>query len=110
MQYAITGAFIAVDIISGVLKAFTTKSWNSSIMRQGLFHKMGFILIIVLALLCDYGQVYLDLGFAIPITKPVLIYIIVTEIGSIIENVSFINPELVPDKLKAFFIKANKED
>jgi phage-related holin len=104
-MYAITAAFIALDVLSGIAKAIKKKEWNSTIMREGLFHKMGFILIIGLAVLCDYGQRYLNIGFNIPITAGVCVYVITTEIGSVIENVAVLNPSIIPSKLKSIFIK-----
>jgi len=103
MIYIITFAFIVLDITSGLIKSFILKKWSSSIMREGLFHKTGFLLVVVLAILCDYGQRFLSIGINIPITETVCTY--VTEIGSIIENLALINPELIPEKLKGFFLK-----
>lgn len=108
MVFAITASFIVLDIISGAVKAFTKKQWDSSKMREGLWHKMGFVLIIALAILCDYGQNFLELGFTIPVTTGVCIYVITTEIGSIIENVAIINPEMLPGKIKSIFIKVKE--
>lgn len=109
MQFAITGGFMLIDIVSGIMKAVKTKSWSSSVMREGLLHKMSFILYIVMAILCDFGQGYLELGFSLPITEFVCVYVISTEIGSAIENLSVVNPKLVPEKFKMFFIKIPKE-
>lgn len=105
MQFAIVAGFIVIDIVTGVLNAIKNKRWSSTIMREGLFHKMGFILFIALACLCDYGQNFIDIGFTIPITEGVLIYVIFTEIGSCIENLAGINPELIPNKLRGIFLK-----
>jgi len=105
MEYVLTALFILIDILSGLLKSLKMKTWSSTTMREGLFHKMGFVIIIALAVLCDYGQRYLGIGFVIPITKAVCVYVIVTEIGSVVENVSAINPTLVDARIKAFFIK-----
>jgi hypothetical protein len=108
MMYAITAGFIALDIISGNLKALKKRTWCSSIMREGLFHKMAFVLFIALAVLCDFGQKYLDIGFTIPISKGVCVYVITCEIGSVWENLYIINPEITA-KAKSFFIHS-KED
>lgn len=109
MIFAVTAGFIVLDVISGAIKAVKRKEWNSTVMREGLFHKMGFVLIVALAVLCDYGQAFLDIGFTIPITSGVCTYVIVTEIGSIVENVAVINPALVPDRLRTIFIKVKGE-
>lgn len=105
MMYAITAGFIVLDFVTGLVKAFKEKNYCSSIMREGLFHKCGNILCIVFATLVDYAQTYIDLGVSVPVTAGVCAYIVLMEIGSIIENVCAINPEILPDKLKVYFKK-----
>jgi hypothetical protein len=73
-------------------------------MREGLFHKMALIIFIALAVFCDYGQQYLDIGFKLPITNAVLIYISIMEIGSCKENLNKMNPEI-----KGFLFPTKKE-
>lgn len=111
MIYLITGAFIVLDFITGLIKAFTTKQFTSSVMRQGLFHKAGSILVVVFGALVDYAQSYIDLGVSIPVASTICLYIILMEIGSIIENVCVINPRVIPNKLQSYFQKltADKE-
>ena len=101
--YVITAAFIALDFITGLIKAFATNAFSSTQMRQGLFHKVGLILCMILGILVDYAQGYIDLGVTMPVAGVICGYIIFMEIASIIENVCKINPELVPDKLAALF-------
>lgn len=109
MVYVLVGAFILLDFITGLVKAFKNKEYTSSLMREGLYHKAGSILVIVFASLVDYAQMYLDLGVTVPVTLSVCGYIVLMEIGSIIENVCLINPEIMPDKLKAYFKKLSDE-
>lgn len=105
MVYVVTGGFILMDMLTGLIKAFKEKSYTSSVMREGLFHKCGSVLCIVLGFLVDYAQSFIDLGVNLPVAITVCGYIILMEIGSIIENVCIINPEIAPDKLKSYFIK-----
>lgn len=105
MIYILTACFIALDMITGVVKAFKEKNYTSSIMRQGLFHKTGSILCVVFGVLVDYAQSFLDLGISIPVCLSICSYICLMEVGSIIENVCTINPEIMPDKLKEYFSK-----
>lgn len=109
MVYVLTGAFILMDMVTGLVKAFMEKAYNSSIMREGLFHKIGSVLVVTFATLVDYAQVYMDLGITVPVTTAVCSYIILMEIGSIIENVCIINPDIMPDKLKAYFTKLSEK-
>ena len=109
MVYVVTGIFILLDMVSGLIKAFKEKSYNSSIMREGLFHKSGSVLCIVFGVLVDYAQSFVDLGVHIPIAVSVCAYICLMEVGSIIENVCAINPQIMPDKLKEYFSKLSKK-
>lgn len=105
MVYLVTGAFILLDFITGLIKAFKEKNYCSSIMREGLFHKSGSVLVIVFGWLVDYAQAFIDLGVTIPVAFSMCAYVILMEIGSIIENVCIINPEIMPDKIKGYFAK-----
>lgn len=110
MVYLVTGCFILLDLITGLFKAFKNKEYTSSIMREGLYHKAGSVLCVLFGVLVDYAQTIVDLGVSVPITFTICGYIILMEIGSIIENVCAINPEILPDKLKSYFAKlANTE-
>ena len=105
MVYVIVGAFILLDFITGLVKAFKNKEYTSTIMREGLYHKVGSILVIGFGALVDYGQSFLDLGVTVPVGISVCGYVVLMEIGSIIENICLINPEIFPEKLKAYFKK-----
>lgn len=105
MAYALTAGFIVLDMLTGLVKAFKEKAYTSSVMREGLFHKCGSILCVVFGVLIDYAQGFLDLGSNVPVAGSVCAYIVLMEIGSIIENVCAINPEIMPDKLKQYFTK-----
>ena len=105
MAYAITAGFILLDMVTGLVKAFKEKAYTSSVMREGLFHKCGSVLCVVFGVLIDYAQNFLELGVNVPVALSVCAYIVLMEIGSIIENVCVINPEIMPDKLKQYFTK-----
>ena len=108
--YIITAAFIALDMVTGLVKAFKRKEFTSSVMREGLFHKIGSVICVAFATLIDYAQGYLDLGVTVPLTVGVCTYIVLMEIGSIIENVTIINPNILPKKIKSFFGKLSEPD
>lgn len=108
MVYVVTGCFILLDLITGLVKAFKEKNYSSSIMREGLYHKVGSVLTIGFGFLVDYAQTIVDLGVTIPVATSVCVYIVLMEIGSIIENVATINPDILPDKIKSYFKKLTK--
>lgn len=90
----ITLAFILLDIISGIGQAVKNKTLSSTIMRQGIYHKLGYALIMALAALMEYSTIYLDLGFEPPLFMPTCVMICLTEILSIVENIEHLNPQL----------------
>ena len=100
MIYAITCAFIVLDFITGLVKAISSGGFKSSVMRQGLFHKVGELLCVALGILIQYAEGYLDLGINLPVAAAICTYIVLMEIGSAIENIGAINPDLVPTKLR----------
>lgn len=111
MIYVVTLAFIVMDMVTGLIKAFKEKNYCSSIMREGLFHKTGSILCIVMGRMVDYAQISVGIPLTDgqPVTTIICTYIILMEIGSIIENVCIINPEIAPQWLKGFFKKLNAD-
>ena len=108
MVYYVTGAFVVLDLVTGIVKAFMGKEFTSSIMREGLFHKLGSILCIVFGILVDYAQTVVDLGVSVPVASAICSYIILMEAGSIIENLCMINPEIMPEKLRGYFAKLSE--
>ena len=109
MVYVITGLFMLLDIITGIALAVKNKCFTSSAMREGLFHKCGSVLCLALGALVDWGQTFIDLGVNVPVAGIFCTYIITMEIGSIIENVGKINPEIIPEKIKENFTKLKGE-
>lgn len=111
---AICAGFMLFDVVSGLAQAFANKCYASSKMRVGLWHKISFVFIIALAFALEFAQGYIDLGFTIPLVIPVCAYICLNEIGSIVENITLLNPNIVPEKLKALLNihddKTNKDE
>ena len=87
-------AAILMDYISGSMAARREKNWSSDIARDGLWHKAGEIFAVLAAALCDIALkvimdssgIKLPIDFTVLITPVVLMWYILTEIGSIIEN------------------------
>lgn len=100
---AIVAAFIVMDLATGIMQAIANKTLDSTKMRAGGWHKCGFIAIIILAALVEWAMQYIDLGFTLPLFIPVCVFIILTEIVSIFENVCQLSPELSNSKLAQLF-------
>lgn len=85
---------ITFDVLTGIIKALSTKTLCSSQMRSGLYRKTGEILTVFAAVLFDYANGVFELGFNVSILYGVCTYISVMEVLSIIENLCVINPLL----------------
>lgn len=94
--------FIVADYATGVAKAVHAKQLDSTKMREGLWHKGGFIGAMVLGYGC---QALVNLGF-LPdsfsaIFGGVCVWVMLTEAISIFENLCQISPELAESPLAA---------
>ena len=85
-------AFILADILTGLVKALYEGDFKSSVMRQGLFHKCGEIMVLALLYGVEYAAPLLGLTFDLPTFRVGIGYCIVMEIGSIIENLRAFTP------------------
>lgn len=105
----ITFCFIGLDFVSGFAQAVSNKKVSSEKLRKGLFHKCGFMLVIVLGVLCEVSMQFIDLGFDFPICIAVCGYIILTELVSILENIGKLAPELTDSGFLQIFKIHNQE-
>lgn len=109
--YAVVGAVIAIDILSGLVKAGLVDGFSSHKMREGFCHKFTYIIALALAALIEWGSVYLDFGFQLTVLQPaVTVYIVLTEVGSILENIVAINPALSDNAFLSIFTKKGGTD
>lgn len=93
--------FNGLDLITGIIGAIRDgEQIKSSKLRDGLFKKVGFIFCYTLAITINYAETFLTLPFGVDLVPIICTYAIVTEVVSIIENISKINPDILPDKLK----------
>lgn len=88
-------ALMALDYLSGTLAARQNGTWKSSMAREGIGHKAGMVLIVVVCMLADFVLLLavdnlpsdvLNIHWPMVITPMVTVWYILTEIGSIIEN------------------------
>ena len=84
--------FISFDILFGLLQALTNQTFQSSMMRQGLFHKLGEILCYLFGVVCDATLPMINILVPFSLANAITIYIVIMEIGSILENLSKVSP------------------
>lgn len=86
---------MAIDIITGVIKAWAQNDFQSSIMRAGLAKKAGEVTILVVGELVSYG-----LNLPEVVMNGASFYIIFMEVMSILENLDDLGvpiPKFVKD-------------
>lgn len=102
--------FNCTDIVSGVIGAVKNNDIKSAKLRDGFFKKVGFLICYFVAWLVDTQGIYVGFNFDIKILPLVIIYVCTTELVSILENISKINPDILPEKLMNLFQITNKEE
>ena len=98
---------VLLDYITGTWAAKSNGEWSSAVARAGLWHKLGEIVAGLVAALCDIaiGVILkgsgIDFGidYSVLVTPVVLLWYIVTELGSIIENAGELGAP-IPEWLK----------
>lgn len=109
VEYELALAFMGMDVVTGLLQAVKNRDVNSTKFRDGLFKKTGTLAVMVFGWLIDYAQMYVDLGFSIPIAITLCIAVMVMESISILENIGTLNPDLVKI-VTPFLEKLNGKD
>lgn len=104
----ITCIFILFDILTGIASGIKEKALNSTSLREGLWHKSGFLGLITMAYLVEVASLYIDLGFEVPSVAAMCIFIIFTECVSIFENLCILNPEIKNSPLGQIFKHAER--
>lgn len=100
--------FIAFDILTGILTGIKEKNLMSKKLREGMWHKLGFILVIFFAIVLECALVFFDFPYEVPSTAVVCVYIVFTECVSIFENLCILNPSLVNSPFGQIFRNDNK--
>lgn len=92
--------FIALDYFTGIVKAIYNKNLSSSIGFKGIAKKvLGFVLILM--------AVQLEKMAGLDVRKMVIIFMVVNEGISILENLSEFLP--IPDQLKSILLSLRGE-
>lgn len=97
-------ALMVLDVVSGIAKAAHAGSVDSKVMREGLWHKAGFVGLILVSIAAEYALELLPVpdGVTIPDVPMVLLgcaYIVLTEIVSVFENICQLNPAIAASPL-----------
>lgn len=97
------GVLIIGDYVSGMAKAIVQRNISSQTMRDGLWHKFAYVMVVGLAAFLQIASQHINLGYDIPLIPLVCGFIAMIEVSSIIENLAEVNPEIKGSKLLDFF-------
>lgn len=95
--------FNALDLVTGLVSAVKSKDIQSSKLRDGLFKKVGFIFCYFVAWLVDTQGHVIGFRLGVTILPVIILYVCTTELVSILENISKINSDILPEKLMELF-------
>lgn len=87
-------SFIGIDYLTGVIKASMQGNLSSKKMREGLGHKLAYIILALTTWIIDALNMHLSLGFPVDVFTCTASGICLIELTSILENITAINPEL----------------
>ena len=96
-KFAIIGMFlfIILDVFSGLAAAYARREVESPKLRQGLWHKVGYVFVLFCSITIEWAMNNgMDLGFSLPLVMPICVWISLMEIVSTLENSAKINPDL----------------
>lgn len=108
-----------LDYLSGTFAAMKAGEWSSAVARDGIYHKCGMILVVIVAIIADavISTVIPNLPIISAWQWPALVYptvlvwYIFTELGSVLENAVKMGapvPEALVKLLKVGFEAVNK--
>jgi small basic protein len=99
----LAAVLMALDVLTGLSKAFSTKTFSSSVMRAGLWNKLGEGFALILAVVVQVGGEHFDLGIASGVAAVVALYVCLMELGSNLENIAALSPQLAGSKFMGLF-------
>ena len=102
--------FILLDFASGWMQAIKNGIFQSSVMREGIWHKAGELMLIVLGIACEYFLPWLGVEITVPIVKGICVYLCIMELASIVENIGAAFPELQKALSKFFGAYTDKDE
>lgn len=94
---------MVVDYISGSSAAMKAGQWSSAKARGGIWHKAGMIVVVVVAAVADKVLAIvlanipgLPIDYTVLLLPMVLVWYILTELGSILENAAAMGSDVPP--------------
>ena len=112
-------ACMTIDYFTGYGAAMKLGEWDSRVAREGLWHKGGCAVVVIIAIILDclvgyllehIPSVELPFNYSMFLTGLVLVWYILMELGSIIENVGKMGAPIPPWLQRAIKILKSSVD
>ena len=94
---------MVVDYISGSSAAMKAGQWSSAKARSGIWHKAGMIVVVIVAAVADSVLALvvasipgISIEYTVLLLPMVLVWYILTELGSILENAAAMGSDVPP--------------
>lgn len=94
IDLVVVASCIAADVVTGLVSAWVTHSFESGKMREGAGHKLGELLALGMTYGLQYGLPLVGVTTTINFVRFFTIYIVIMEFASVCENVIKLDPEL----------------
>lgn len=112
MPFVVAFAFMFIDVLSGICCGVATHTFSSTKLKQGLWHKLGYILVMCVVAILQIAMFdpNFKVDFDFPLFDVVCYAIVFIELCSIIENATVLNPDLNKFIGKYFDINKDSDD
>lgn len=103
---------VIVDFITGLIGHTMREGFHSSKVREGLTHKFTYVIALTLCLILEKIMEYyaLPMVYAGALYSLTYVWIVITETGSILENLALINPDLADNSFMRIFDRREQAD
>lgn len=103
---------VIVDFITGLIGHTMREGFSSSKVREGLAHKFTYVIALVVCLILEKIMEYYDLPmvYAGVLYSLTYVWIVITETGSILENLVLINPDMADNSFMRIFDRREQAD
>lgn len=101
-----------IDYFTGFAQSIVNDCFDSGKMRRGLWHKGSYAIVLIVCVCVDYLCQFFDMGFNFggACFYFACLWLAVTEVGSILENLVLINPKLADNAFMMIFSKRERDD
>lgn len=103
---------MAIDYIMGTIGHTMREGFQSARQREGLLHKLTYAVALVVCVIVEQIMSYIDLPmiYAGLMFSLCYVWIALTEIGSILENLLLINPDLGDKNFLKIFDRRSQDE